>query len=326
MFNWLFKKLAGGGRSGSGARAGRSVAIAHAITREDVRPLLTCVHGMPHVDWGMAAAWCVSHESKHASRDQLRLSVAAFWLDELRDAMADDAQRWNRGPVLGVAPMERGTSRRLADTAEKALGIIDQACSKFRAQHDIPPIAVIALGTRDEYYSFIAHFFPSSKPSATSGGLYIRSDGDSFPMLVINPLSKDHSIELTAVHELTHHVLADCRLPLFIEEGLTQMMEERATGIPNFTLDHQRVGRHREVWTPAMIDEYVAGSTFLSPTDDVQELSYHLSQWIVRSLLDADAKKFFAFAKACQETPVEFAMQEHLGVRPEELVARVIGR
>jgi hypothetical protein len=131
--------------------------------------------------------------------------------------------------------------------------------------------------------------------------------------MIVLPLQVNHGFEETIAHELTHHALKELGLPLCLEEGLTQMMEERITGRTHFRVTHELIQRHRDHWSEVGADRFWSGEAFHSAEDDEQELAYHLSQLIVRSLLSDRPEEFFAFARACREQGPETAALEHLG-------------
>jgi len=138
------------------------------------------------------------------------------------------------------------------------------------------------------------------------------------------PTTLKWAMEQTIAHELTHHALHDAQLPLWVEEGITQMMEERVTGQTNFKLDRQMLRRHREHWLDGSLERFLSGEGFSAPHDDEQELSYHLAQLVVRGLLSRDPKSFFAFARACGTTNPGDAATRHLGATPDEIVERAL--
>jgi hypothetical protein len=125
-------------------------------------------------------------------------------------------------------------------------------------------------------------------------------------------------------HELTHHALAGCGLPIWIEEGLTQMFEERVTGYTHFTVNIELVGRHRARWDAETLATFLDGRAFASPIDDTQELAYHLAQWVVRSELTRRPARFFEFARACRDMDAESAAQQTFSVSCEDLVQQVM--
>lgn len=279
---------------------------------------------MPHVDWGAAQAWIASLEPDPSGHEARRRAVAAVWLDELRDALEIDHRRWRHARVEGLGPLEGGMAERVARAADRAAAMVGDALRPLRGGRVLPPIAVIALGRTEDYYTFTSHYYPEEGRWGTSGGVYINDGSECFPMIVL-PVQVRHSVEETIAHEMTHHALRGMELPEGIEEGLTQMMEERMTGQTAFRLDHEMLARHRERWPQIGLDRFWSGEAFASAEDDEQELAYHLAQVIVRGLLTERPRQFFAFARACANCGPDAAAVEHLGESLSDMAGRWVG-
>lgn len=255
--------------------------------------------------------------------ESVRRAVASAWLDEVRDALTEDHRRWRADRVEGVAPLDGRIAQRIARGTDKAIGMIEKSLEPIRGREPIPAIAVVALASKEDYYSFISHFYPEQGEFATSGGVYLNEGADSFPVIAL-PAS-NANVEQVIAHELTHHALFRRRLPLWVEEGITQMMEERVTGISNFRLDHEMLRRHRERWLDGGLDPFLSGEAFHSAEDDQQELAYHLSQFVVRGALSKSPEQFFAFLRGCKDELEEKAAARHLRCDPREFVEYALG-
>ncbi|TVQ51375.1 MAG: hypothetical protein EA377_12700 [Phycisphaerales bacterium] len=306
------------------------------LSRESIAHLLVTEEDLPHVDWGMAEAW-IEHQSApeqaEMSAADLHRAIAAAWLDELRDALATDSRRWRTAQVEGLAPLEGNIGPRAAAAADRSLRVIGEALREIRGEprnNPIPPIGIVALGTHEEYYSFIARFYADEDEYATSGGLYIRSTAEEFPVLAI-AAQATFAIEETMAHELTHHAFAPDRpelghLPMWVEEGLAQMMEEYVTRAPRFVFDREILERHQALWLEIGLDGFASGESFHSPEGEEQELSYNLAEALTRSLATTRRADFFAFVRACrnERQDHELAAREHLGGTVEELAESMI--
>lgn len=273
--------------------------------------------GLPHMDWDMAGHW-LDRQDLHGARRESRLrGIAAAWLDELCEKLAADHERWRSARVEGIGPTG-AIANDLARFCEKAIRDIETALVKLRGPQPLPPIAIIAVASQASYYSVKAVTSPEGEWAA-SGGAYINQGAGSFPMLVF-PATAMHAVSDVIAHELAHHALHAMDLPLGIEEGIAQMMEERVTGRANFTFGEEMRERHRNYWLDGRIEQFVSGESFSSPTGEDQELSYHLAQVVVRGLLSNMPERFFEFAKACRELGPEEAAQQHLGASLEDVV------
>lgn len=287
------------------------------VDRELVGHLFHMDHGLPQLDWGGAELW------RQRNGDVPLRAVAGAWLDELRDALEGEYRRWRHERVEGLAPVEANVALRCAAAGDRAIKVIEESLRPVRGEEPIGDFAIIALARHDDYYSFLAHHDREDGESATSGGCYIADGADTLPLILLNAQAK-WGIEDTIAHELTHHALRGMDLPLWVEEGLTQVMEERVTGQTSFTLDHEMVERQRSRWEGGLAP-FLAGESFFSSFEDDQELSYHLAQWIVRVALSEQPKAFFAFVRACGPNGADAAAAKHLGCRLEDLGCSLLG-
>lgn len=293
-------------------RKGRSRADLASFDRAEIAGLMKREHGLPHVDWNIAEAWLDRRSAGSDRPAPFERALVAGWLDELRDSIPEDCQRWRHELVEGLAPMRDGLAARVATGADRALGIIRESLRKVRGETPIGPVTVVCLPDLERYYSFVSPYGPEEGEFATSGGMFIR-ERPSFPIICLIASDK-HAIEQTLAHELTHHALSGMEMPLWLEEGFTQMMEERVAGVSGFKVDREIMGRHVAHWGGVGLERYFRGEGFSSPENDEQELAYHLSQLIVRAGLTRDAAAFFRFARDAREHDGgESAAQRHLG-------------
>lgn len=321
MFGFL-RSLFGGGPGGR--RRVRAPALPE-VSRERLEHLWRRRHGLPRVDWGMANAWINNRGELGDDMDLARRAVMAACLDEMRDSLTVDHRRWRSAHIEGLAPLEGRLGHALAATADRACAMLLRDLRVVRGDRPLAPIAVVAVEPLSAYIDLTASYFPSAGETATSGGLYLNEGEEAFPLIAISATAR-HGCEATVAHELTHHALHDMGLPLWVEEGFTQMFEERVTGTTGFALGPEMISRHRAHWDEARLEEFLDGWAFSSARGETQELSYHLAQWVVRSELTVRPKAFFAFVRACGEEEPELACKRMLGEPLEEIVRRRLRR
>ncbi|MEM9066627.1 MAG: hypothetical protein AAGB51_14205 [Planctomycetota bacterium] len=283
--------------------------------------LFTEHHGLPQVDWGMADAW-ISNQLDEPS--VLRRAIASHWLDKIAHSAPGPMGRWRTHDVEGLAPDRAASIERVGSICTKSLRVVSRALTRITSTDQIEPIAVVALPSNESYYDFLAYFSEGDDHEAASGGVYLSPSGPEYPCLALKG-GLDFAFEEGAAHELTHHLLRACGLPLWAEEGLTQMMEERVTSIPGLTFTSKRRGEHAELWSEYPLASWAEGDAFFSPEGEVQTFSYELSEALTRSLLAGRPNDFFAFAKACRETDPDLAARKYLGASAEELAADLLG-
>ena len=295
------------------------------IHDEVLRRAIDTVDGVPQVDCFFVDEWAHSTEPDPDRRRDLVRAVVAAWLDQLATVISAPMSRWRTGEVEGLAPAEHHNSvRRLQRWSGGSLATIRKAMEPIRGGGPLPPLGVVALPTLDSYYDVLSGFYPGEGDFPTSGGVYLNGDTDVvFPMLIINA-TQSWSLEVVLAHELTHHVLADCGLPAWVEEGLAQMMEQRVTGFNSFAVNHEDMMRHREFWSEVGLHSFVSGDAFHEAEGEFQERSYHLAQLVTRSLLETKVAAFFAFARACSTLPADDAAERHLGADLQTVIENLL--
>jgi hypothetical protein len=126
----------------------------------------------------------------------------------------------------------------------------------------------------------------------------------------------------TIAHELTHHALASLSLPVWAEEGLTQMMEERVTGQTSFRIDREMVDRHVMHWSSRGLDAFWSGEAFHSAEENDQELAYHLAEMLARRMLADRPREYLSFLKQYErEDRGADAARRRLGMTLGQLAA-----
>lgn len=231
---------------------------------------------------------------------------------------------WSTLNAECITPDRESIVRGVGTIAETSFKVLSRDLAVIRGSAAIPPIAIVGLEPLSSYVDFTSHYYPDSGEFASSAGVYLRGDPTTFPILAL-PLLPDANFGNVISHELTHHALVECNLPLWVEEGLTQMFEERVVGYSHFVINAEMVARQRARWLPNNIAEFLDAAVFHSPVDDTQELAYHLAEWVVRSELSRRPAQFFEFARACREMDEEAASQRVFGRSCEALVHGVIG-
>jgi hypothetical protein len=290
------------------------------VAIEDIEHMLVDDMGIPQLDWGMALDWIEQTEPDPWEQLPKLRAVGSAWLQAIRRALTTEHTVWRAESAEGLSPADAAT--RLQRATANAASTIGQALVPLRGKDPVFPFCVVALKSYDDYLSFHSHFDREGE-SATSGGSYLRREHSTLPCIVL-PMSASWAAETTIAHEFTHHALADLELPLWIEEGLAQMMEERIGG-GGFVITHDKLEQHRECWEDDGFGAFWNGDAFHSPEGHDQRLAYELAQFIVRSMLLVDATKFFAFAKdAAWHDGGASVAEEHWGVDLDEYARRLV--
>lgn len=149
---------------------------------------------------------------------------------------------------------------------------------------------VLAFEDIENYYDYIADFYPDKGEFALSGGIFLDHGYGHF--VICMAYGNEH--DRTIAHELNHALIRHLPLPLWLNEGVTQVVEDIVVGSSYFAVDHTTIRRHREYWSGESIHAFWSGSSFFSP-DEGQELSYHLSQVLFRNLMSDFPKQISEF-------------------------------
>jgi hypothetical protein len=192
--------------------------------------------------------------------------------------------------------------------AERARRSISKALRDLVDTDGLGPHVVLVFETEDEYYEYIAPFYPEGGHYALSAGVHLNPGYGHFAL----PPQEPDVLETVVAHELTHAQLSHLPLPRWLNEGIAVNLESSLC--PRFArkLELNWVGRHQKSWSLQSVQEYWSGQSFHRP-DELSELSYELAWVTVRSLAE-DYELFRRFAsEASFEDAGQSASLRHFG-------------
>jgi hypothetical protein len=143
-------------------------------------------------------------------------------------------------------------------------------------------------------------------------------------------------MDFVLAHELTHACLLHAHMPLWLEEGITQVAEHDLTGRNPLIVDAEMAKKHKRFWKRHGLEAYWRGEGFAQP-GKIQELSYQLSEILLRLLLDEHRPRWFGWDRSLQKKLHAFlqnakeddlgqsAAIAHLGFPLENLAAKFLG-
>ena len=182
-------------------------------------------------------------------------------------------------------------------------------------------LAVLWLENNDQYYEYVAYFYPESGEFGFSGGMFLRS---GYPHFVFPHYDEIWQLEHVITHELTHAFVSHLSLPLWLDEGMAVMLEEMIAGGGSFRLDPDVMEDHRAFWDADKIQEFWSGESF-SRSDEGRDLSYALAQLLVVNL-GHDYGKYRAFALAANwQDAGEAAARQVFRISLGDLVGEFLG-
>ncbi|WP_442509865.1 hypothetical protein SH528x_001465 [Novipirellula sp. SH528] len=233
---------------------------------------------LPRPNWDTIAAWVESNVDAAAFDDTWTL-IARHWLNRLAHSLPS-GYAVHESPEFLLLAADPTFAKRVLARCERALQIILERLDGVASNEGFGKHVVLLFAGTESYYDYVADFYPAEGEFALSGGMFLDVGYGHF---AICPACGD-DYERTIAHELNHALLRHLPLPLWLNEGVTQFMEDCVLEASYFMVDHEIVRRHRSYWNDETIHMFWTGDSFYCP-DDGQELSYHLSQVLFRNLM-----------------------------------------
>ncbi len=179
---------------------------------------------------------------------------------------------------------------------------------------------ILVLGTNEGYGEYIRACYPEiDNYGVPESGVLVQAPHKP-PHLVIP--SQDLSVtEGVLAHELTRFCLAHLDLPVWIEEGLSEMIEFQLTGYPPLPIDHDSITELQRFWSQDRIQEFWSGASFYA-IDETSSLSRALARMLVQALLlqfPSDRFRKFVLNAKARDSGEQAAIVE-LGVNLGDLV------
>lgn len=285
---------------------------------------------LPVPDWDRAAEWVqlyVDEADQHAVWTELALQ----WLHLTNEHFQDRYQILETPHFLLFGFPEETRLQPLGRFAEECRrGLLRSlpGLAKFTAPGKLP---ILIFAGNEAYYSHVGDYHGDGEYGGSSG-MHIRNRYDHVA------LAQLYKIDLfaTMAHELTHAALSHLQMPLWLEEGLTQLFEHDLGNKP-FALDPKEVGEQKVFWRETGLEQFWSGTGFSSP-GDVQKYSYQLAEILLRLLLTDYQPRWFGFDRTPVQTLMNFlrnakrddageaAAREYLGLSLEDIAAKSLGR
>ena len=166
------------------------------------------------------------------------------------------------------------------------------ACNEGYGKH-----VVLLLHDAETYFDYISDAYPEEGEFGGSISMFIP---DYYAHIVV--LAEMNSpIESTIAHELSHCLLRHLDLPLWLNEGVTQLAEQEVAGGVRLGMTKELATKHRRWWNCDTIQEFWNGAAFSAP-DDRQELSYSLAETLTSRLMQQFPDSCTEFVKTATAT------------------------
>jgi hypothetical protein len=295
----------------------------------DISDCIALEDGVPRPRWDLVKARVEAVGLE--ARDAAWTDVTRQWLEALRPALVPKYRIGESDNFLVLAWLSEEGCATLLRIAERCRRTLLAELAGL-ASFDAPgKLAVLAFRRSARYYTYLAAHYSEGRYGG-SAGVQVRKGRAHIVMVGSRLLN----LENTLAHELTHAALTHLRLPLWVEEGLTQKFKQiLANGRP-LVVTGEMARRHKRYWGKHGLRAFWTGASFHKP-GKVQRLSYDLAQ-ILRMLLEVEHQprwfgldkspsiRLAAFLKTAGRADCgEAAARTHLGFGLGDLAARFLG-
>ncbi|MBC8024737.1 MAG: hypothetical protein H7Y89_01985 [Steroidobacteraceae bacterium] len=275
-------------------------------------------HGFPIPDWKAVNAWADGAGVDIAAARNL---ARRAWLLHLRDATGGAMHVVETRNAMVLSSFDHrialAAARYVSDVRGRIVQLLD-GIGEFPAGEQS---VMLVFDSREDYYRYVANYYPDDGEFAFSGGMFINAGCPHF----VGEKNDLSVLEPVIAHEMTHNSVAHLSLPMWLDEGIAVNTESRLAFQPANHQDAiEEINKHHEFWSPERVQEFWSGQSFLR-TDEGNELSYDMARHIVE-LLGRDWPSFTRFARAARrEDGGVAAAREMLGLDLGQLAATAIG-
>lgn len=254
-------------------------------------------NGLPQPNWSAIAGF-VDREADETAcdedqRNQAWANVAGQWLEILRASLPAEYIILESPEFYLLVARGDPAGDRLLRWCEHFRAVILDTLDGVADDEGFGKQVILAFHDQNTFYDYVCDFYPEDGEFGPAAGMFLD---DGYGHIAICAAS-DHSLDRILAHELTHAMLRHVPLPLWLNEGITQVVEDIAVGSSYFLMTPELAKRHREYWNQETIDAFWSGDSFTFPNEG-QELSYSLAQVLVRNLMMDFPRKLWGFVKA----------------------------
>lgn len=180
--------------------------------------------------------------------------------------------------------------------------------------------AVIITPSHDDFVSYVMEYSNEGKTSLP-GGVYLNRGFGHF-VLPNGNLTQHTSI---LAHELCHALIGPRDMPLWLNEAVTQNIEQQIARQNPYVLDRDLVRKHQAYWTEERMRAFWSGESF-SAADEGSPLSYHLARFLLNAITQhgRDLTLQFVLAARCHDAGFS-AARSVLEIELSELVSGLLG-
>lgn len=257
------------------------------------------------------------YEPEHA-KNEFWTDVGSEWMTLLAEFMGSPYQITESPNFWLISSLSSKSSIEQIKWLEGIMRRIQKFLGLLSNDELLGKCPVLMFNSDEDYYHYIANYYEDGEWSG-SGGVYLNHGYGHFAI----PSSANLNLSGALAHELTHSLIGNPLIPVWLNEGLTQLCEEAIVG--HLSIDEETVREHiNSHWNEESIQAFWDGSGFQTP-DESQALCYHLSQLLVYHLIK-DRKRFDTFAQCANNTDAgASALEKVYGLTLHELLEPILG-
>jgi tetratricopeptide (TPR) repeat protein len=274
---------------------------------------------LPSPNWDVIRAWVAENVSE-SDRSEAWRGIATQWLGTLNKALGGGYVISRGDGILLFAPATDDGDP-LLSCAESALATVASTLGGVAGEHWLGPLVIMYFADSDTYYEYISQSY-SEGEFGRSSGMCLRK---GYVHVAIHPAPLDDA-RACVTHEITHACLSHLTLPLWLEEGITQLIEEEV--LPDwrrFVLDAEKANEIRQYWREHSLQDFWWGKGFFL-ADEGQSCSYQLAQILFRLIISDHRRQLSDFVRAAHADDAgDSAARDVFGKGVAELAAQFLG-
>jgi hypothetical protein len=288
------------------------------VRLQDIDGVFETHEGLPHPRWDIVWQHLKARIAPE-KRDDAYWVLAHQWLTKLAGQLQGEYEVHSSPNFLVLAAVTDdeaiGLMRFAEATRDRIIGVLGEPEGEW-----FGPFVVLVFADGDDFARYIAPLHPPEGEFMMPAGIFINRGYCHIAMQE----SSTYAMQQTLTHELAHNLLTLYPLPLWLNEGLVQVLTDSFMGGHEQPMDPELARKHRRYWTEENIQDFWSGKAF-SMAGEPSRLSYSLAIVAARTL--AGTRKGFAdFIRAAHYSDAgESAAEELLGCSVGDAVAGLLG-
>lgn len=241
-------------------------------------------------DWEHVYQYIDKHYLEE-QQDPVWDQVIAIWTDKLCQELDGQYRKIETKNFIVITDQTESQLTDYLNYIEFCLKKILVSLKDIAYKYDKEKLVIIIADSEEDYYNYIAHYYPEGEHSLSSG-CFLKVGVGHF----IFPLSQIGAINAVTAHEMTHALVSHLQLPVWVDEGLATNIEDMICASSPIMMNDELAQKHISYWNDETVQNFWQGKSF-STTDDGPMLSYSLAQFLVQKL----SRSYEVFANFCNE-------------------------